>query len=423
MNCSLEKAPKGTEFAERWVGSKLKDIYVNEFRGESEETLLKRFKAGNIKVNGDPVEADYLIKDNDFLEATMHRHEMPVKSDELSILHNDNNFYVVNKPASIPVHPAGRFRYNSLSFILGKTYGLKNLSTVHRLDRLTSGCQIFAKNLKTSQQCFEALKNRKVSKMYVTGLHGDFSSEEIRCDAPIAPICSRIGINAVSESRGQNSVTIFNKVLYDRDKDISVVLCQPLTGRTHQIRVHAQYLGHHVINDPLYGTDAWGNSEGRNIDDLKEDEQQAIIAKLKAEHDNSCGMEWRKKNKFIKHTKTEEELKAATDTQSAQFDPICEECGVDYEDPPLNQLEIYLHAYKYQMLHQTFTAPLPHWAAHHSESIERLANKLFQAGIKDEEKPDECTVESNQKAKGKEEIDKKSLDNILPAKCLKTEIM
>ncbi|XP_063716302.1 pseudouridylate synthase RPUSD2-like isoform X3 [Symsagittifera roscoffensis] len=333
----------------RWVGSKLKDIYVNEFRGESEETLLKRFKAGNIKVNGDPVEADYLIKDNDFLEATMHRHEMPVKSDELSILHNDNNFYVVNKPASIPVHPAGRFRYNSLSFILG--------------------------------------------------------------------------INAVSESRGQNSVTIFNKVLYDRDKDISVVLCQPLTGRTHQIRVHAQYLGHHVINDPLYGTDAWGNSEGRNIDDLKEDEQQAIIAKLKAEHDNSCGMEWRKKNKFIKHTKTEEELKAATDTQSAQFDPICEECGVDYEDPPLNQLEIYLHAYKYQMLHQTFTAPLPHWAAHHSESIERLANKLFQAGIKDEEKPDECTVESNQKAKGKEEIDKKSLDNILPAKCLKTEIM
>ena len=82
---------------------------------------------------------------------------------------------------------------SKLCFLTGKTYGLKNLSTVHRLDRLTSGCQIFAKNLKTSQQCFEALKNRKVSKMYVTGLHGDFSSEEIRCDAPIAPICSRIG--------------------------------------------------------------------------------------------------------------------------------------------------------------------------------------------------------------------------------------
>ena len=92
---------------------------MKEFRGESEETLMKRFAAGNIAVNGEPVRDDYVIKDNDFIEATMHRHEMPVKADQVSVLHDGDKFYVVNKPASIPVHPAGRFRYNSLSFILG----------------------------------------------------------------------------------------------------------------------------------------------------------------------------------------------------------------------------------------------------------------------------------------------------------------
>ena len=85
----------------------------------------------------------------------------------------------------------------------------------------------------------------------------------------------------MSNSRGQNSVTIFNRVCYDKQKNMSIVLCKPLTGRTHQIRIHMQYLGHPIINDPLYGTPAWGDFKGMNIDDLNETDQQKIIEDLK----------------------------------------------------------------------------------------------------------------------------------------------
>ena len=103
----------------RWVGSKLIDVFRNEFRGESEGTLLKRFAAGHIRINGNAVKEDYVLKNNDFLEGKVHRHELPVKADKLETIFEDESFFVINKPASIPVHPAGRFRYNTIMFILG----------------------------------------------------------------------------------------------------------------------------------------------------------------------------------------------------------------------------------------------------------------------------------------------------------------
>lgn len=92
----------------------------------------------------------------------MHRHEPPVVGKPLEILVDDGEVLVVDKPASIPVHPCGRFRHNTVIFILGKEQGISELHTVHRLDRLTSGVLLFARTLETSKKLDQLVRDRQV---------------------------------------------------------------------------------------------------------------------------------------------------------------------------------------------------------------------------------------------------------------------
>lgn len=92
----------------------------------------------------------------------MHRHEPPVSGAPLQILVDDGEVLVVDKPASIPVHPCGRFRHNTVIFILGKEHGVSELHTVHRLDRLTSGVLLFARTLETSKKLDQMVRDRQV---------------------------------------------------------------------------------------------------------------------------------------------------------------------------------------------------------------------------------------------------------------------
>jgi 23S rRNA-/tRNA-specific pseudouridylate synthase len=98
-----------------------------------------------VTVNGEEVALDAVVKDNDVICHRVHRHEPPVTATPIEILVSNDDIVVVNKPSSIPVHPCGRYRHNSVVFLLGREHGLKNLHTVHRIDRLTSGILMFAK--------------------------------------------------------------------------------------------------------------------------------------------------------------------------------------------------------------------------------------------------------------------------------------
>lgn len=101
-------------------------------------------------------------QNNDLMKNTVHRHEPPVVCTPLEILADDGEVLVVNKPASIPVHPCGRFRHNTVIFILGKERGVSELHTVHRLDRLTSGVLLFARTLETSKKLDQLVRDRQV---------------------------------------------------------------------------------------------------------------------------------------------------------------------------------------------------------------------------------------------------------------------
>ncbi|XP_037959336.1 RNA pseudouridylate synthase domain-containing protein 2-like [Teleopsis dalmanni] len=175
----------------------------------------------------------------------------------------DDDIVVVNKPASIPVHPCGRYRHNTVVFILAKEYNLKNLRTIHRLDRLTSGLLLFGRSPKKARQMEHQIRNRQVQKEYICRVEGDFPEGIIECKEPIEVVSYKIGVCKVS-AKGKDCTTTFQKIAHNGKT--SVVLCKPRTGRMHQIRVHLQYLGYPVVNDPLYNHEVFGPLKGRGGD-------------------------------------------------------------------------------------------------------------------------------------------------------------
>ncbi|XP_045511085.1 RNA pseudouridylate synthase domain-containing protein 2-like isoform X2 [Colias croceus] len=249
----------------RWVGEKILDVFAREFRAHPAAEYERCIRAGTLTVNYERVDPDYRLKHNDLLANVVHRHEVPVTSQPITLVHIDEDIVVVNKPASIPVHPCGRYRHNTVVFILAKEYNLKNLRTIHRLDRLTSGLLLFGRSPKKARQMEHQIRNRQVQKEYVCRVDGEFPDEEIECTEPIEVVSYKIGVCKVSP-KGKDCSTVFKRLGYNTRTNTSVVLCKPKTGRMHQIRVHLQYLGYPVVNDPLYNHPVFGPLRGKGGD-------------------------------------------------------------------------------------------------------------------------------------------------------------
>merc|ERR1719458_1612317 len=241
----------------RWVGERILDVFAREFRAHPAEEYERCIKAGTLTVNYEKVDIDY-------------------------------DLVVVNKPASIPVHPCGRYRHNTVVFILAKEHGLKNLRTIHRLDRLTSGLLLFGRNPKKAREMEQQIRTRQVQKEYVCRVEGEFPTNPITCKEPIEVVSYKIGVCKVS-SNGKDCHTDFQKLSYNGRT--SVVLCKPRTGRMHQIRVHLQYLGFPVVNDPLYNHVVFGPEKGKGGRIGKSDEK--LIEDLISIHnaENWLGMD------------------------------------------------------------------------------------------------------------------------------------
>ncbi|CAH0726283.1 unnamed protein product, partial [Brenthis ino] len=259
----------------RWVGEKILDVFAREFRAHPAAEYERCIRAGTLTVNYERVDPDYRLKHNDLLANVVHRHEVPVTSQPITLVHIDEDIVVVNKPASIPVHPCGRYRHNTVVFILAKEYNLKNLRTIHRLDRLTSGLLLFGRSPKKARQMEHQIRNRQVQKEYVCRVDGEFPDEEIECQEPIEVVSYKIGVCKVSP-KGKDCSTVFKRLGFNAKANTSVVLCRPKTGRMHQIRVHLQYLGYPVVNDPLYNHPVFGPLRGKGGDTGGKTDEQLV---------------------------------------------------------------------------------------------------------------------------------------------------
>ncbi|BFZ12875.1 hypothetical protein BsWGS_15914 [Bradybaena similaris] len=263
----------------RWVGRKLEEVLQQEFGYDHPDDLMKSFESGLIHVNGKRVGLNHIIRGNDYICHRTHRHENPVTAAPLEVIENNDDILVINKPSSIPCHPCGRYRFNSVAFILGKEMGLTSLRGIYRLDRLTSGVLIFCKTPQMTKTLMSQVANRQVQKEYVCRVVGKFPDGTVNVDQPLEALSNKLRLQVVSPT-GKSSQTTFTRISYNGKS--SVVRCVPHTGRTHQIRVHLQYLGYPILNDGFYNSDAWGPSRGKNgVYELPYDQ---VCERILAEH-------------------------------------------------------------------------------------------------------------------------------------------
>lgn len=154
------------------------------------------------------------------------------------------------------------------------------------------------------------------------------------CKEPIEVVSYKIGVCRVSP-KGKQCLTTFKKI--SSDGETSIVLCKPKTGRMHQIRVHLQYLGYPIVNDPLYNHTVFGPTKGKGGDIGDKTNDQLIQELIKIHTAEN----------FIALDSTEGlEVK---DSNGTTVESDCYECTQNYSDPTPNQLVMFLHAYKYSV--------------------------------------------------------------------------
>ncbi|KAG0087728.1 hypothetical protein BGZ93_010764, partial [Podila epicladia] len=284
-----ERSSKLTSFTYakgRWLGRQLIEVFNTEFRDRDNTFYERAISDGRIKVNGEIVAQDYIVQNSDIVAHDIHRHEPPVAHLPVKVVRQDNGVIIVDKPSSVPVHPSGRYRHNTVLHILMKEQGFKELYPVNRLDRLTSGLMIIALSVRKAREFEQMMQKCEINKEYVCKVVGHFPSGITECHEPIHVASFKLTLNTVHPD-GKACSTIFELARYDPVTDTSIVYARPVTGRTHQIRVHLQWLGFPITNDPLYcNKEIWGlkNGQGGITEEMEKDLVERLTAK--AEQDD-----------------------------------------------------------------------------------------------------------------------------------------
>lgn len=215
---------------------------------------------GIIQVNGEAVKAKYKVKAGDIIAIDVPEvEELDVVAEnlDLDIVYEDADVLVVNKPKGMVVHPAPGHMTGTL--VNGLMYHCKDLSgingvlrpgIVHRIDKDTSGLLMVAKNDTAHESLVNQLVNKTVTRKYIALVHGHIAHDKGTIDAPIGRDQKDRQKQAVVDN-GKHAVTHFQVV--ERFGDYTLVECRLETGRTHQIRVHMNYISFPLVGDPKYG--------------------------------------------------------------------------------------------------------------------------------------------------------------------------
>lgn len=246
--------------AEKYADMTVED-YLKSVMKISSRTRQRLFRSKNVFLNGSPVHTKRKVKGNDLVavkDFSDSSYGVIPQIGPVNVLYEDEAVVVLNKPANMLVHPTGQTdRFTLANYLAGyfKDKGqLITIRPIHRLDRDTTGCVLFAKKAEYQTELEKQLKNGSIHRIYKAlvmgvGIEGDF---------PDGCISKNIGRvpgkpnRRQADDNGKPAVTHFS--LLDVIGQNSLLELWLETGRTHQIRVHMQYAGYPIVGDKMYGT-------------------------------------------------------------------------------------------------------------------------------------------------------------------------
>lgn len=247
------------------------------------EFLVRRFKYHNaeewemlvgdgwVTVNGRRVDPGHILETRHKIVYERPPMAEPEVDGRYTVLYEDAHLLAVSKSGNIPTSPSGKYWHNCLVHLLQRERGLAQLHAVHRLDRETSGVNLFAKSREGAKILGKDFHAGRVDKRYMAVLRGGLAAPAIYVSAPLRDaVGGAVHIRQEVHPAGRDSRTWFR--LRARLPGASLVEVEPRTGRTHQIRAHAAALGHPVMGDKLYGVSEaafirWVGSGKRNARD------------------------------------------------------------------------------------------------------------------------------------------------------------
>ncbi len=256
-------------------GQRIDNFLLRELRGVPRSRVYRLLRRGEVRVNRGRVKAEHRLQRGDQVRIPPLRMAEPAAQpaglpDGLgrrlaaAVLYEDDGLLVVDKPSGLAVHGGSGLRFGLIEAFRQLRPDLPGLELVHRLDRETSGCLLLAKRRPALRELHAALREGRMEKRYLALVSGQWPQERREVALPLERNILRSGERMVrTDDAGKASLTRFS--VQRSGVRASLVEAEPVTGRTHQIRVHAAAMGHPILGDDKYGDrehNAWARALG-----------------------------------------------------------------------------------------------------------------------------------------------------------------
>ena len=242
------------------AGQRIDNFLRKELPGVPKSRVYRILRKGEVRVNGGRVRAEYKLRSGDEVRVPPARVRTAgpepaagaVRQIADRILFEDKLILVIDKPSGIAVHGGSGISHGVIEMLRAARPELRDLSLVHRLDKDTSGCLVLAKRRSMLRTLHQRFRDGVVEKNYLALVNGDWQFGDYTIDAPLLVTHRKNGErHVVVRKDGKQAKT---RVRLSRTYGkFSLLQCQPLSGRTHQIRVHLQSLEHPIAGDDRYG--------------------------------------------------------------------------------------------------------------------------------------------------------------------------
>lgn len=245
------------------------DKYLMDKLDVSRSKVQKLIDNENILVNDSVSKASYSVKLDDKIEILSMEDEIidiEPENIELDIIYEDEYLLVVNKPSGMVVHPGnGNYKHTLVNALMYHCNKLSSVNgsirpgIVHRIDADTSGLLLVAKDDKVHNDLAKQISEKSAVRKYICLVHGVINEDSATIDAPIGRDKNNRKRMCVTGDNSKDAVT--NIRVLERYDNATLIECILETGRTHQIRVHMEYIKHPVVNDPVYGYNKMDDDE------------------------------------------------------------------------------------------------------------------------------------------------------------------